>query len=123
MPGAWVRDQRVFDLDQALTPRSADAVQQQVHRGKACGSVDQLGAVDEGVAQVLTLGRGELLGVPGGEIVCSQEESSRSRSRVDHGSRIVGRTQSTIAWMSGRGVKYWPAPDLMSSAPLDSSSS
>ncbi len=31
--------------------------------------------------------------------------------------------QSTIAWISARGVKYCPAPDLMSSAPLDSSSS
>ena len=35
----------------------------------------------------------------------------------------VGSTQSTIAWISGRGVKYWPAPDLMSSAPLLSNSS
>ena len=31
--------------------------------------------------------------------------------------------QSTIAWISARGVKYCPAPDLMSSAPLLSSSS
>jgi hypothetical protein len=35
----------------------------------------------------------------------------------------IGSTQSTIAWISGRGVKYCPAPDLMSSAPLLSSSS
>jgi hypothetical protein len=34
-----------------------------------------------------------------------------------------GRTQSTMASMSDRGVKYCPAPDLMSSAPFASSSS
>ena len=27
-----------------------------------------------------------------------------------------GRTHSTIAWISARGVKYCPAPDLVSSA-------
>ena len=36
------------------------------------------------------------------------------------GSQMVipgsGRITSTIALMSGRGVKYWPAPPLMSSA-------
>ncbi len=36
------------------------------------------------------------------------------------GSQIVspasGRITSTIAWISGRGVKYWPAPDLVSAA-------
>jgi len=26
-------------------------------------------------------------------------------------SATVGRTTSTIAWMSARGVKYWPADD------------
>jgi hypothetical protein len=30
----------------------------------------------------------------------------------------AGCTQSTMAWMSGRGVKYWPAPSLTSWAPL-----
>ena len=28
----------------------------------------------------------------------------------------AGRITSTMAWMSGRGVKYWPAPLLVSSA-------
>ncbi len=36
------------------------------------------------------------------------------------GSQIVspaaGCITSTIAWISGRGVKYWPAPDFVSSA-------
>ena len=32
-----------------------------------------------------------------------------------------GRTHSTMARISARGVKYWPAPDLVSSAFLSSS--
>ena len=38
-------------------------------------------------------------------------------------SATVGCKQSTIAATRARGVKYWPAPDLMSSAPLASRSS
>ena len=43
------------------------------------------------------------------------------------GSQIVspgrGRITSTIAWISGRGVKYWPAPPLVSWAFFSSSPS
>jgi hypothetical protein len=43
------------------------------------------------------------------------------------GSQIVspgwGEMASTIAWMSGRGVKYWPAPLLVSWAFFSSSPS
>ena len=42
-----------------------------------------------------------------------------SHTRMD----AVGRITSTIARMSGRGVKYWPAPVLTSSAFLASSPS
>jgi hypothetical protein len=34
-----------------------------------------------------------------------------------------GRITSTIARISGRGVKYWPAPDFTSSAFFSSSPS
>ena len=43
------------------------------------------------------------------------------------GSQMVwpgaGCITSTMAWISGRGVKYWPAPDLMSWAFFSSSPS
>jgi hypothetical protein len=35
----------------------------------------------------------------------------------------VGRTTSTTAWIRARGVKYWPAVDLVSPALRSSSSS
>jgi ABC-2 type transport system permease protein len=45
-------------------------MQQQIHRSKTGGTVNQLGAMNKGVAQVITLGRGELLSILGREVVC-----------------------------------------------------
>ena len=102
----------------------ADAVQQQVHRGEPGGAVDELGAADEPVAQVVTLVGVEVLRAVGRERSCA---ASRKPPVPQAGSTTVsagpGWMQSTIAEISARGVKYWPAPDLMSSAPLASSSS
>jgi hypothetical protein len=44
-------------------------MEQQVHGGQSCGAVNQFGAVDEGVAQVFPLGRGELLSILGREVM------------------------------------------------------
>ena len=80
--------------------------------------------VDEAVAQVVALGRGQVSARAGRVLVRDEQEAAGAAGRVDD--RVVGvglRCTSTIAWISARGVKYCPAPDLMSSAPLASSSS
>ena len=64
------------------------------------------------------------LGVARGVGVSGEQEAARAAGRVDDGvAAAVGWMQSTIAAIRARGVKYCPAPDLMSSAPLASSSS
>ena len=109
---AGVGDQGVLDVDERVAVRRPDAVEQQVHRRQPRGAVDELEAGDELVAQVLALGRRQARGVAGGVLVGGEQEAAGAAGRVDDGvSRRWAATTSTIAWMSARGVKYWPAPE------------
>jgi hypothetical protein len=49
-------------------------------------------------------------------VVRDQQESGGTASRVVDGLPGAGRITSTIAWISGRGVKYCPAPPFTSAA-------
>ena len=85
--------------------RRPDAVQQQVHRAQPGRAVDELDAVHEVVAQVVALGRGQMLGVAATTYSCA---ASRKPPVPQAGSTTVSsgcglRRQSTIAWMSGAG--------------------
>ena len=69
-------------------------------------------------------GRGRACVVLDDVVVRGQQEAARAAGRVaDRLASACGRTQSTMAWISGRGVKYWPAPPFTSSAFFSSSPS
>ena len=96
----------------------SDAVQQQVHRSEPRHAVHQFDAKERAVLEPLLL-RLVQTGRARDVIMRRQQKPAR-------GSQIVnarpasepgcGATTSTIAVMSGRGVKYWPAPPFTSSA-------
>jgi hypothetical protein len=47
--------------------------------------------------------------------LCAHEqEAAGAAGRVADRLAGLGAMQSTIAWISARGVKYWPAPLLVS---------
>jgi hypothetical protein len=105
--------------DKAVTRRSADAVQEQVHRAQPGGAVDDLPAVHGMVAQEPLV-----VGVHLGDVaiddplVCSQQEATRAACRIGDGLprlRVAGRRSSPAQAVAG--VKYCPAPDFVSSAP------
>jgi hypothetical protein len=98
-------------------------VQQQVHRREAGCAVDELVAADEVVLQLGALG-----GVIDSAPCAAYSWATRRKPPVPQAgsttvSSTVGWMTSTIAWMRARGVKYWPAPDPLSEAPLLSRSS
>jgi hypothetical protein len=102
-------------------PPLADAVQVEVHHAQPGGVVHDLPAVQGLVAQVLPLVAVQLVV---GDVVVA---ASRKPPVPQAGSQMVspgwGRMTSTMAWISGRGVKYCPGADLTSWAFFSSSPS
>jgi len=49
-------------------------------------------------------------------VVRGKEKAAGSAGRVADRFAGAGAMQSTIDWISARGVKYWPAPLLVSCA-------
>ena len=95
---------------------AADAVKQQVHRAEARDAVHQLDAEERAALELLLLRPVELVML--GEVIMRREqEAARAAGRIaDRLRPAAGAITSTIAAMSGRGVKYWPAPPFTSSA-------
>ena len=58
------------------------------------------------------LGRGSG-GASDDVVVRGEQEAAGAAGRVADRLAGPGRMQSTIAWISARGVKYWPAPDFV----------
>ena len=115
--------ERVVHGDRAVRVLGADAVQEQVHHAEPRGRVDDLPPAERVEAEVPLL-----VGVEQrGAATIHSCAASRKPPVPQAGSQIVipgsGRMTSTIAWISGRGVKYCPAPDFMSSAFFSSSPS
>ncbi len=106
-------------VDSALVaaPDSApDAVQQQVHRAEPRDAVHQLDAEERAALEPLLLRPVQLDNAwRGNHAPRAGNHPCRTpdRKSVWPG---CGATTSTIAAMSGRGVKYWPAPPFTSSA-------
>ena len=94
---------------------AADAVQVEVHGAEPRRAVDDLPAAQRVVAQALLLVAVERI-VAGDVVVRGEQEAAGAAGGIADGVAWLGRMTSTIAWISGRGVKYWPAPLLVSSA-------
>lgn len=96
-------------------------MQVKIHDAKTRGIGDQLPALDELGPQVLLLILVERLALMLGDVIVSgQEKAPRACCGIADG--VVDRRldQSTMALMSSRGVKYWPAPLGLSAALLES---
>ena len=118
-PLARVAPQAVIGLNRRrrLVPLGADAVQKQVHGAEARDGVDDLNSAQGVELQVLLLGPVEVGVVLGDEVVGGQKKAAGPAGGVTDGlpgGRDASRPRS--ARMSGRGVKYWPAPPLVSCA-------
>ena len=108
--------QRVVDTDRAVGVLGADPVQEQVHRAQPRDAVHDLAAAQRLEAQVALLVAVEERVVAGDVVVRGEQEAAGAAGRVADRLAGRGRITSTIALISGRGVKYWPAPLLTSSA-------
>ena len=116
-PLARVGPQRVVDVDRAVGLGRLDAVQQQVHRAQPGGVVDDLPAGEQPRAEVALLVGVEVGWCRQDVLVGGEEEAAGAAGRVaDPSCPGSGCITSTIAEISARGVKYWPAPDFMSAA-------
>lgn len=120
---AGVRDGGVAYVDERVAVRRTDAREQQVHRGRPSGAVDQLEAGHEPVEKVVTLGRREARGVAGGVLVGDEEETARTAGRVDDavGARGVDDVDDRPDQLAGREVL--PRARALVGRALDSNSS
>ena len=90
---------------------AADAVQIEVHRAHAAHLGRKLHALDQVLPQRPLLVAVEvLLETCRARIVGVAEESAGAGRRVADAVPGVGCITSHMAWITGRGVKYWPAP-------------
>ena len=114
--------QRVVDRDRAVGVLGADAVQEEVHGAEPRRGVDDLPAAQRLERRCL-FWSGSSIAWLRDVVVRGEEEAAGAAGRVADPHPRLGCITSTIAWISGRGVKYWPAPVLMSSAFFSSSPS
>ena len=89
-------------------------MQVKIHYTQAGGVIHDLPAMQGFVPQMIGLFRVERIVLLVDVIIDSQQKTAGARGRIADSVPSAGRITSTMAWISGRGVKYWPAPDLVS---------
>ena len=95
------------------------AVQHAVHQRQAARAGHQFHADEGFVALEDALLFVEVVEVVGAGLdpgVGGDQEAGGAGGRVLHVSPACGSIRATMLSISGRGVKYWPAPDLVSVA-------
>ena len=110
---ARIGGEAVGHADRAGAAVGADAVEVEIHHAEPRRDIHDLPAVQRPVPQViplLTIQRVVFLEI----IVRGQQEAAGADCRIADCLPRRGCITSTMALISARGVKYCPAPDLMS---------